>query len=436
MIRMMLREKGGAMKTTVISDMMVVKGDNIMKKPVIPIVFAANDSYSIFCYTAIYSVIKNIGKKYFYHIYVFQTNISLDSCKMLESLSNENVKVECIDISNYTWDVNLKRSLHLSIETYYRLFIPLILPQYEKILYLDSDMCILSDIAELYECDIQGYAVGAVLDIPCWPLENHSDDLGGLDCRKCFNAGVLVINALKFEKDKIREKCLALLAEDYKREIRRLIFADQDALNIVLHDNFFHLNERWNYQTQYLWRTQEVFEDARKKYIEGQDYAFIIHFAGDRKPWKYPELPKSDIFWKYAREIPEFEKIIFHIVSDVRTCEGKLKCFDAFQFPYEYVPVQSRVVIYAAGMVGRAFYEQLKVSKYADVVLWIDRNWEDMGGRLHVEAVEKIANIEYDYVVIAIDSETTANKIRDNLIQMKVPESKIVWDKYRMRRNG
>lgn len=406
-----------------------------MEKPVIPIVFSANDNYSIYCYTAIYTVIKHAKKDYLYHIYVFQTNISYDNCKMLESLTTHNIKVECIDISKYTSNVYLKGSLHLSIETYYRLFIPSILPQYEKILYLDSDMCILADVSELYECNLEGYAVGAVLDIPCWPLKAHADQLGRLDCRKTFNAGVLVIDTKRFEEDKIREKCLMLLEQDYKRKQRKLIFADQDALNIVLYENYFVLDKRWNYQPQYLWRLQEVFEEFREEYAADQENAFIMHFAGNKKPWKYPELPQSDVFWKNAKEKIEFEKLITCIMMDVRENDEKLRCFEEFQFPYAQVPFQSRIVIYAAGMVGKAFHAQLKASKYAEVVLWVDQNWKRAEKSLGIGAVEEIMHTKYDYLIIAIDSKTIADKIRENLIQMHVPEKKIVWDEYRKKRN-
>lgn len=406
-----------------------------MEKIVIPIVFAANDNFSVYCYTAIYSVIKNARSDYFYHIYILETNINNKNRKMLESLSTINIIVKCIDISNYTLKVNLKESLHLSIETYYRLFIPCILPQYKKILYLDSDMCILSDVSELYQCNLNDYAVGAALDIPCYPLKKHSEDLGGLDCRKTFNAGVLVIDTVKFEENKIREKCLALLEEDFQKKERKLIFADQDALNIVLYEDYCVLDKKWNYQPQYLWRLQEVFEEDRQEYITAKDEAFIIHFAGDRKPWEYPDLPKSDIFWKYVREVDEFEKIISHIIAESRIREGNLKCFDEFQFPYAEIPFRSKVVIYAAGNVGKAFYKQLKISKYADLVLWVDQGWKKADTEFKVEPIEKILTVQFDYLIIAIDSKKIADEIREDLLQMGVPTTKIVWEEYRKNQN-
>ncbi len=407
-----------------------------MGKAVIPIIFAANNSYTIFCYIAIYSVIRKAGNDYFYHIYVFQTNMSKENCKILESLSNDNIEVECINISKYIINIKLKESLHFSIETYYRLFIPLILPQYKKILYLDSDLCILEDVAELYKCGLNGYAVAAARDIPCLPLKNHYVDLGGLDCKETFNAGVLVIDTAKFEEKNIRQKCIELLEEDYQRKNRKLIFPDQDALNIVLHNDYFILDRRWNYQPQYLWRTKEVFEEFRPQYIDDKDKAFIIHFAGTKKPWKYPDLPKSDVFWNYAKKIDRFENVISHIMADAREAESRLKCFEEYQFPYGRIPFKSKIVLYAAGNVGKAFFRQLGLSKYADVVLWVDKNWKSIEPEFGVEAVEKIADTDYDYLIIAIDSEIAANTIKNNLIQMNVPEGKIVWEEYRKEHNS
>lgn len=404
-----------------------------MNKPIIPIVFAANNSYTPFCYTAVYSTIKHTSDKYKYKIYIFQTDINAENRNLLESLSCENADVECIDISKVTANVELKGSLHLSIETYYRLFIPLILPQYEKILYLDSDMCMLADVAELYNTDIGDHAVGAAPDVMCYGLERHSIELGNLDCRKTFNAGVLVMNTVQFEKQKIREKCLELLAEDYKRENRRLYFADQDALNIVLYENYYVLDQRWNYQPQYLWRMEELFDDVREKYVADKDTARIMHFAGEKKPWRFPDFPTFDIFWKYAKETCACEMVISLVLGEARVINESKNCFDTYKFPYESVPFGSRVLIYAAGMVGKAFYGQIKQSGYAKLAGWVDKNWDTIDPAYNVKPIETINETEYDYIIIAVESERTANSIRSMLIEMNVPENKIVWEEYRIK---
>lgn len=402
-----------------------------MDKPVIPVVFATNDNFTLFCYIAVYSLIRNTSSSNFYKIYILETDLCEDNRRMLEGLTRENASVKCVDISGFTEHVELKGSLHLSQETYYRLFIPLIFPEYEKILYLDADMCVLEDVAQLYEAQVGDYPVGAVCDVICHILQAHSESIGLSDVRKTFNAGVLLINTVQFEKQKIREKCLALLSEDYQRKERKLIFADQDALQIVLYENHYRLDGKWNYQPQYLWRVEEIMDDVREEYVRAADKAAILHYSGDRKPWDNPELPKADVYFKWVKEADVVEKLITKLMAGIHKIEKNLRSFDFFRFPYSQVPYNSKIVIYAAGRVGTAFYHQLKASKYARMVLWVDKNWEKMDPDLGVRAVEEIGNTDFDYVIIGIESAKIAEDVKKMLMEMKVPQEKIVWEDYR-----
>ena len=93
------------------------------------------------------------------------------------------------------------------------------------------------------------------------------------------------------------------------------------------------------------------------------------------------------------------------------------------------------MVIYAAGMVGQAFKRQLELSKYANVVLWVDKAWETLPEELEVKNICEIINAEFDYVVIAIDEACIAEKIREVLWEMHIPNDKIVWEEYRKKQN-
>lgn len=404
-----------------------------MKKE-IPVVFAVNNDYTYFGYIAIYSLIKNANTKYFYRIFVFVTDVDDKNRKLLESLSNDNVAVKCIDISSYTKNVVLKSSIHLSIETYYRFFIPIVLSQYKKVLYLDSDICVLGDVSELYELDLAGFPIGAVRDVWCSHIEKHSLEIGNLDYRKTFNAGILVMDTEKFEEENIREKCLEILQEDYKRKVRKFIFADQDALNVVLYENVKMLPDDWNVQSQFAWRPEVLFDDYKDSYFRMLESAKIMHFAGDRKPWMYPYLPKADIFWNIAKETPVFRDVLDTVIGGVRKNANKLNCFDGFRFPYELVPCGSKIAIYGAGAVGRCFVMQNKLTKYAEISSWFDRDALNISD-VDVSEVSEICADAFDYIIIAIDDEGIASSIKENLIGMGVPESKIVWDEYHKKNN-
>lgn len=402
-----------------------------MNSDPINIVFSINDSYIYFGYVAIISLIENIKTKRQYNIYVFVTGLEKKNIHLLESLSGREVKVSCIDISNLISGIHLESSLHLTIETYYRLFIPLILPQCDKVLYLDSDMVILDDVAKIYDTDMEGKPVAAVPDVFSSILQEHSVEIGNLDYKKTFNAGVLLMDTKKFEEEKIREKCLRLLEEDYNRKIRKLIFADQDALNLVLYENTTRLEPRWNCQYQYAWRPEFVDEEYRKEYLESLEHAAILHYAGTKKPWMYPTLPKSDVFWNIAARTPVFTKLMDTIIGTARKEGNAVKIpRRIYAFPYEKIPYKSSVVLYGAGNIGHDFRRQLKLNKYSDVVMWTDSNEDIVNKDSNLKAVKCINDVDYDYVVIAIKNERSANQARDVLLKAGVSQEKIVWDTY------
>lgn len=95
-------------------------------------------------------------------------------------------------------------------------------------------------------------------------------------------------------------------------------------------------------------------------------------------------------------------------------------------FPYHRIPSGSRVVLYAAGYVGREYYEQLRDNPNFTVALWVDKNADKMD--MKINAVEEIRTADYDYIVIAVEDESVAAKIRSTLRGMGVADEKIVWD--------
>ena len=261
-----------------------------MDNLVVPVVFSVDKSYVPYCYLAINSLIKFSDSRRKYDVVVLEKDLEHLSIVLLESLSTYNVKVRCINVKKYTSSADLRRINFLTEETYYRLFIPIILPHYDKILYLDSDMLICKDVAQLYDVDLSDKVAGFVRDVATDWLEKHDRELGDLDYRKCFNAGVFLLDCKKFEIEKIREKALELLRLDYKRKERLYCYADQDLLQIVLYNKVLFLDERWNFQFQYIYRKNVLYKEYLPIYEKAEKESWIIHYAGDKKPWMYPEL--------------------------------------------------------------------------------------------------------------------------------------------------
>nr|WP_297765411.1 hypothetical protein [uncultured Butyrivibrio sp.] len=117
--------------------------------------------------------------------------------------------------------------------------------------------------------------------------------------------------------------------------------------------------------------------------------------------------------------------------------ENARKTIMRFLFPFSKVPKGCRLVIYGAGEVGYDFYRQLKTSEYAEVALWVDRQYEWFRKlNLPVESPEMIKNVEYDFIVVTAEAESVYNSIHDDLVELGVSEEKILWnDDYTIHEN-
>ena len=75
--------------------------------------------------------------------------------------SYDNVNLGFCDVSQVIEKYNLTtNNPHISVETYYRFLIQDLLPYYDKVLYLDSDLIIRGDVSELFATDLGRFAAG------------------------------------------------------------------------------------------------------------------------------------------------------------------------------------------------------------------------------------------------------------------------------------
>jgi len=181
----------------------------------------------------------------------------------------------------------------------YRLMLPELLPDLNKIIYLDCDIIVRQDLAALDSLvDISGNYLAAVFEAP---IENQSQRWEALGCDpgKYFNSGFLVMNLARMRKEKVSEKLLAVLHRDY------LEFPDQDALNIVCKGRVEALTPVYNsIRTFFLPQYRTEFE---KQYGPLQRLAVEtfgnIHYTGG-KPWNLFTVRFGD-WWETYDSLPD-----------------------------------------------------------------------------------------------------------------------------------
>jgi lipopolysaccharide biosynthesis glycosyltransferase len=201
---------------------------------------------------------------------------------------------------------DLPVSDHISVVAYVRLLMPALLPSsVSRIIYLDSDMLIRRDLAELWDetprthplFAVQEYAApyfdsSAVLDryelcqkhlAANHPIANFRE-LGLPGQGKYFNSGLLVINLAEWRRKRYAEEVLACL----RKHRQHVLWWDQYALNVVFAGKWGELDRRWN-QGAHLY----VYPNWRESPFDQQTFdtlradPWIVHFCSPSKPWHY-----------------------------------------------------------------------------------------------------------------------------------------------------
>lgn len=150
----------------------------------IPIFFTIDDGYAPFLAVALNSAIKNSNPQRRYNSIVLYQDLNETNIAKLKSLETENFKISLTPMkANFdALDDRMSNRLrcdYFTLTIYFRLFIPAMFPQYDKGIYIDSDVVLTSDIAELYDIEIGDNLIGAcndlsIADIP--PLVAYTEN--------------------------------------------------------------------------------------------------------------------------------------------------------------------------------------------------------------------------------------------------------------------
>ena len=247
------------------------------------ILCATDDNYVPYCGIMLTSLFEN-NKELNFCIYILVEQLSNKSKNEFATLAKEySQRIEIIIVdSEKLKDCPIRPGDHVSIVTYYRLLAPVLLPSdIDKILYLDCDMIINSDITNLYNVDIDGYPIAMSLDEAFFEDEKYQR----LDYDKKHqyrNAGVALFNIKYWRENNIVEKCFEYISNNSKK----LIFHDQDTLNALLHHKIKSLPIKYNLQTGFLLTNYaKYYKNKMPEILEATKSSVIIHFTGESKPW-------------------------------------------------------------------------------------------------------------------------------------------------------
>ena len=271
-----------------------------MNKITIPIFYAIDDGYAKFVAVSIKSLIMNANNNYNYDINVIYENLSEENAKKLKSLENDNVKIILTEMNQNLSMItdklgNRLREYTFTLTIFFRLFIPVMFPKYDKCIYIDADTVIPGDISSLYNEDLGNNYLGCIVDkstIDNEILASYFEEVVGIPRDKYINSGVLLMNSKKLRELKIDEKFLDL----YTKYGFDVIAPDQDYINSMCYGHIKYLSDIY-----------DAMPNPNNKEVEKP---VIIHYNLFLKPWQYENVQYYDYFWKYAKFTPYYDEIL------------------------------------------------------------------------------------------------------------------------------
>lgn len=258
----------------------------------IPVFFSIDDGYAPFLAAALKSAIANSSDTRSYRAIILHDGLSCENIRRLGNMATSNFSVEFKEMKSGLESITDKMSNRLrcdyfTLTIYYRLFIPEMFPEYDKGIYIDSDVVLNGDLAELYDIDIGDSYIAACSDFSVQEvpqLVSYIENAVGVPKTEYINSGILLMNMKKLREARIDYHFLRLLNK-YHFDC---IAPDQDYINAMCNGKIYYLGEEW-----------DAMPNDRKSPLENPK---LIHYNLFSKPWCYDNIQYGELFWKYVKD--------------------------------------------------------------------------------------------------------------------------------------
>ena len=274
----------------------------------VPIAMALDDGYIYPTVVAMTSMLENMNKDTKYDFYIMHpSEFSKENKDKLKGFEDkyEKCSINLIDMEDRY--KNAFQSGYITTPTYYRLSLSDLLPDLDKIIWLDGDTLVFSDLKEMYNIDMEGYYYKGILDNSTTSIEGFEINNDHPIC-----AGVMLINLKELRENDMVNKFSKFIEENHEK----LIQHDQTTINVLCYEKigilpprfgvfniFFEKEEAEKYLNSLVSEDKYSEEDLKDAF----ESVCVLHCVN--KPWKDTKYPFANTWWDYAKKTGYYEEI-------------------------------------------------------------------------------------------------------------------------------
>ena len=265
--------------------------------------------YSFISYLT--SLLDNKKESSFYTIHILSNKIALDESKpqinkVIEKFGNTSIEIKYHDLSG---DFHGAKVGLFPLQTYYRIALPSLLPDLDRIIYTDVDMVNFKDLSEMYNIKFKDKMyICAPIDYPHMTSELEEY---GIKTNKYVNVGIAIFNLKAMREDDIENKIREFIKKNHN-----LKSFDQTAINAVCYNNIQILPFKYGIfssidsidKLKELNDKQDIMYRApESELIEAFNKPALLHHAGPYKPWnKRDKIFDNRVYWWYYAKMSGF----------------------------------------------------------------------------------------------------------------------------------
>lgn len=286
----------------------------------IPVVVSFDINFVLPAEIALYSLLRNAKSNTFYEINIITSDVSVKDVFSVEKLKEKfnNFSIDFLFVQDTFKDAYEVRGI--SYAAYWRLLIPELLREKEKVLYMDVDIIVQSDLSDLYNIDLEDKIIAGFYDYGMNRTESGQNYLSSvlkIKTNSYIQSGFLVLDLVSMRKYDV-VNTFKLLAKN------KYVLQDQDIINIACCNKIKILPPNRNivcqsFEMLELYRDDFIIYDKKDMFNNS-----IIHYNGI-KPWNGIAY-NDEIWWKYFIESPFFSYEFYkkHTLNKIKKNGGWL----------------------------------------------------------------------------------------------------------------
>ena len=289
----------------------------------ISIAYAPDDNYVNQTVVSMKSALEHNEQVEFIIMY---SKLSAESMQKLGAVGG-SLRLIKMDESQFA---DLTLSKWVTVQAWFRIKLPDLCKDLDKVLYLDCDTLIRGNLDELFSLDLTDKYLAGVKDV--WGVSKYVKRLG-IKSGVYVNSGMLLFNCDYCRKEHFFDKVV-----DFAKNNTKIIeFCDQDSINKVVDEHKLVISPKYNLMDTW-WRGgyYEFEGEEETEYLQAKENPVIAHLTGLKPAFKGCGNKFKDEWWEVAKKTKIYDELLRDYMASKEPSDKEPLLRQIFSIKNEY----------------------------------------------------------------------------------------------------